>query len=143
MKEVIKSLETIVASTYGLTLKTQNYHWNVTGPNFKPLHELFGVQYEEMQTAIDDLAERIRSLGSKVDATFMAFDKLSKVKAGDNKINASAMLKDLAASHKIVIKLLKDGVVLAQKNHDEATADMLISRLEVHDKNLWMIEASL
>ena len=143
MKDVIKNLETIVANSYALAVKTQNYHWNVTGPNFKSLHEMFDVQYTDLAAAVDEIAERIRMLGSKIDASFEAFNKLSKIKNGNKNLSSSEMLKDLASGHKIIVKMLREGLVIAQKNNDEAIADLLITRVEAHDKNIWMIEASL
>ena len=140
---MIKSLEVIVANSYALALKTQNYHWNVTGPNFKSLHEMFDAQYTDLAAAIDEVAERIRMLGGKVDAGFETFSKLSEIKSGDKNFNSAEMLKDLAASHKILSKMLKEGIVIAQEHHDEASADILITRAEIHDKHIWMIEASL
>ena len=81
--QTIQNLEKLLADSYALALKTQNYHWNVVGENFKPLHELFGAQYEEIADAIDEIAERIRALGSKVEGTFENFIKLSKIKSGN------------------------------------------------------------
>ena len=73
--KTLENLEITLATSYALALKTQNYHWNVVGANFKPLHELFGAQYEELSDAIDEVAERIRALGSKVDGSFENFSK--------------------------------------------------------------------
>lgn len=141
--EVVKNLEIVLANSYALSLKTQNYHWNVVGANFKPLHEMFAAQYENLSTAIDLIAERIRALGSKVEGTFENFFKLSKIKAADKNLSSEAMLKDLLSSNEILVKFLKEGIVIAQKNSDEATADMLIGRVETHEKAMWMIRVSL
>lgn len=141
--EVKKNLENILATSYGLALKTQNYHWNVTGPNFKSLHELFGLQYEEISLAIDVLAERIRMLGSKVEGTFAHFEKLSSIKAGDKNLDSIAMVKDLVAGNRLLIKMLKEGIDVAEENNDKATADILTTRVEAHDKNAWMLESSI
>ena len=143
MKEVIKSLESILANNYALTIKTQNYHWNVTGPNFKSLHLLFEEQYVDLAAANDVLAERIRQLGGKVDASFEAFAKLSEIKNGGSNLDAAMMLEDLSASNRTVCKLLHDGIKIAQKHADEGTADILITRLEACEKSIWMLEASL
>ena len=142
-KEVIKILEVIVASSYGLALKTQNYHWNVTGADFKPVHEMFGAQYQELSDAIDELAERIRSLGEKVEGSFENFSKLSKVKSGDKNLKANDMLTDLVSGHETIVKLLHDGIKAAQKAGDEATADMFIGRIESHEKAAWMLRSSI
>jgi starvation-inducible DNA-binding protein len=139
---VIKVLENILASSYSLVVKTQNYHWNVSGANFKPLHELFGAQYEELFAALDEFAERIRALGVKVEASFEHFNKLSQAKKGNENLSANEMLQDLALDHQALIKMLKDGIIIAQSNGDEATADMFIGRVQIHEKALWMIEVS-
>ncbi len=140
---IIKNLEVILATSYALTIKTQNYHWNVTGENFKSLHEMFGAQYEEIFTALDEIAERIRALGSKVEANFEHFAKLSTIKSSSEKLNAETMLKNLSNDHKTVVELLNEGIKVAQESNDEGTADMLIGRLKAHEKTIWMLEASL
>ncbi len=140
--EVVKTLEEVLSTSYALVVKTQNYHWNVSGTNFKPLHELFGIQYEELFTALDDFAERIRALGVKVEANFEHFTKLNKAKKGNENLSANEMLQDLALDHQALIKMLKEGIVISQKNGDEATADMFIGRIQIHEKALWMIESS-
>jgi starvation-inducible DNA-binding protein len=142
-KEVIKNLEVILANSYGLAIKTQNYHWNVTGANFKFLHEMFGAQYEELALAIDELAERIRALGDKVEGSFENFSKLSKVKSGDKDLKANDMLKDLVSGHETIVELLHVGIKIAQKASDEATADMFIGRVEAHEKAAWMLRSSI
>ncbi len=137
------SLEKALANSYLLQLKLQNYHWNVVGANFKPLHELFGAQYEEVSTAIDEIAERLRALGSKVEATFEHFQKVSKIKNGDKNLSSDAMIKDLIASHEIVVEDLKSGTKAAQEEGDEATADLFIGRTQSHEKAIWMLVSSL
>lgn len=140
--EVVKTLEEVLANSYALVVKTQNYHWNITGANFKPLHELFGAQYEELFAALDELAERIRTLGVKVEASFEHFAKLSKAKKGNESLNANEMLRDLILDNQALIKALKAGIVTAQKNGDEATADIFITRTQIHEKAVWMLESS-
>ena len=140
--KVVKVLESVLANSYALVVKTQNYHWNVSGANFKPLHELFGLQYEELFAALDEFAERIRALGVRVEASFAHFANLSKAKNGNENLSANEMLQDLALDHQALISLLKEGIEIAQKNSDEASADILISRVQIHEKALWMIESS-
>ena len=142
-KKTINAIEEILANTYSLYLKTQNYHWNVTGPNFKTYHELFGLQYEEFIPAIDELAERIRTLGPKVDGSYANFGKLTKFAESKLDINASEMVKDLIESNNILIEMMKKGVVTAQDENDEASADILIGRIEAHEKHVWMLQSSL
>ena len=138
----LANLEQTLTNSYALALKTQNYHWNVTGENVKSLHEMFGLQYEELSQAIDEIAERIRALGSKVDGTFEYFQKLSKIKSGNKNFSSSEILKDLAASHQVLVEDLKEGIKAAQAEEDEATADLLIGRSQVHEKAIWMIISS-
>lgn len=88
--QIVKKLEKVLANSYALALKTQNYHWNVEGENFKSLHELFGAQYEELSEAIDEIAERIRALCEKVEASFENFQTLSEIKKGDKNLRSAA-----------------------------------------------------
>lgn len=141
--KTLENLEVILATSYALALKTQNYHWNVVGANFKPLHELFGAQYEEISAAIDEIAERIRTLGSKVEATFENFSKVSLVKNGNKNFDQKAMLQDLIASNELLVNFMKKSVKIAQDEEDEATADLFIGRIEIHEKAIWMLAASI
>lgn len=141
--KTIAQLKVILASSHIFSLKLQNYHWNVTGPNFKPLHELFGEQYEELSDAIDEIAERIRAIGGVVEANVVEFSKLSKIKCGDHNLNATAMLKDLSESHKTMVSLLNEGIKIGQEEGDEASVDLLIGRIAAHEKALWMIDSSI
>jgi starvation-inducible DNA-binding protein len=141
--QTIQVLEKVLADSYVLLLKTQNYHWNVVGENFKALHELFNAQYDEIFVAVDELAERIRALGLKVDGTFENFSKLSKIKSGDKNADAKTMIKDLANDHEALSKTLKEGIKTAQAEGDEGTADIFINREKAHEKALWMLQSSL
>ncbi len=143
MTNITNNLNQVLANTYSLYLKTQNFHWNVTGPNFSSLHELFALQYEEMIPAIDILAERIRTLGEKVDGSYESFSKLTLFKSGDKDLKSPQMVQELVESNNLLIELLKKGVEIAQKDSDEATADILIGRIEAHQKHVWMLNSSL
>jgi len=136
-------LKKIVANSFALSLKLQNYHWNVVGPNFKPLHELFSEQYEEVSSAVDDLAERVRALGSKVEASFDSFSKLAQAKDGDHNLDSSKMVQDLLNDHKSLVTMLNEGIKISQDEGDEATADMFIVRIQEHDKAAWMLRSSI
>ncbi len=142
-KNTIKALESVLANTYGLYLKTQNYHWNIRGKEFKSLHELFGAQYEEMAEAIDEIAERIRALDSLVIANFKAFDKISKIKDANPNSNSQIMLKELYDDNQTLAEISDLALKAAQKEGDEATADMMIGRIQIYDKNAWMLKSSL
>ena len=140
--QALVSLEKVLANSYALYLKTQNYHWNVVGANFKSLHELFNEQYNDLAAAIDEIAERIRALGVKVDGTFENFSKLSKIKSGDKNAKNEAMIRDLISGNETVADFLKEGIKAAQSEQDEGTADLLIGRLKIHEKAIWMLQSS-
>ncbi len=140
--KTIQNLEQLLSDSYALALKTQNYHWNVVGENFKSIHELFGAQYEEISAAIDEIAERIRTLGSKVEGTFENFSKLSKIKSGNKNLNQKEMIQDLVSSHELVVEEMKSFIKVAQEEGDEATADMFIGRIQAHEKAIWMLVSS-
>jgi len=141
--KTVEILKVALADTYALYLKTQNYHWNVTGIHFISLHQLFERQYNELAEAVDEIAERIRALGEKTPASFSAFSALTKVKEGNENADAKTMLADLVKSHEQVVVSVTQAKEAAAKNDDYATEDMMIGRLEEHQKSLWMLRASL
>jgi starvation-inducible DNA-binding protein len=142
MSKIIKCLEVALADTYALYLKTQNYHWHVTGPQFKSLHELFEMQYKELAEAVDLIAERLRILGHKAPATFAEFVKLTSIKNGDSSLNANGMVTDLAKDHQLLVKDLSQAIKLAQDHGDEGTASVLSERVASHEKAHWMLTVS-
>lgn len=139
---VIKALEKILADSYALYLKTQNYHWNVTGTEFRSLHLLFESQYTELAEAIDEIAERIRALGVKVPK-LSEFIKLASVSEADSNLDSSSMIMDLAKNQDILITSLNNGLKISQKSGDEGTSDIIIQRIKVHEKSRWMLISSL
>ncbi len=141
--ELIDSLKNALADSYALALKTQNFHWNITGPNFESLHLLFDEQYHDLSEAIDLIAERIRALGAKTPASFSIFNKTTTISDGDENANSVAMLTALSQDQLIIIKTLKTALVCAQKLSDEVTINVIVDRLAVHEKNHWMLHASL
>lgn len=142
MSDVFKKLTIIMADTYALYLKTQNYHWHVRGPNFKGLHQLFEDQYIELAAAVDAVAERIRTLGQNVPATFKEFEKLKKIKDGDPTLSSNEMVSELAYDNDMLVKDLYQALDLAQKSNDEGTANLLADRIEAHEKARWMLDSS-
>ncbi len=142
MSEVANKLSVILADTYALYLKTQNYHWHVKGAQFKSLHELFEMQYQELAEAIDLLAERLIILGHKAPATFKAFEQLKTIKDGDSSLTATEMVSELAADHTNLVKDLNSAMKLVQANNDEATVTILADRIGAHEKARWMLSAS-
>lgn len=134
----MKKLFEILASTYALYLKTQAYHWNVVGPQFYSLHKLFEAQYTEMQSAVDELAELIRTKGEKVDASFENFNKTSKISPININFNAEQMVKDLALSHQKVCEMLESEI---KSSSDVTVQDLLTGRLENHQKAIWFLNS--
>lgn len=136
-------LSRVLADTYALTLKTQNFHWNVTGPHFPQLHKLFEAQYDELAEAVDVVAERIRALGEKAPASFAEFQKLRSLEEGDGELSAEEMVASLLKSHEDVTKTLRAALNAAEADDDPATVDMMTVRIEAHDKTAWMLRSFL
>jgi starvation-inducible DNA-binding protein len=141
-KTMAETLARVLANTYTLYLKTHNYHWNVTGPQFASLHTLFETQYTELAGAVDTIAERIRALGHVAPGSYAAFGKLSEVKeAPDSPPEAMQMIRDLAADNEVLIKLAEKANEIADESNDVASGDMMIERMQVHAKAAWMLRA--
>ncbi|MCO4754097.1 MAG: DNA starvation/stationary phase protection protein [Bacteriovoracaceae bacterium] len=143
MKTVANGLSSILADSYFLYLKTHNYHWNVEGPRFKELHEMFEEQYTEMAQAVDDIAERIRTLGFKAPGTFKEFNKLTSIEEIEGDIDSNKMLEDLGKAHESIARKSREVIGIASEIHDEATADLLTARITTHEKTAWMLRSTL
>lgn len=142
-KKLVDHLSVLLADTYILSLKTQNYHWNVTGPYFPSYHSFFEGQYEALFKAGDDIAERIRSLGAPAPGSYAAFSKIKTLTEETGSPKASEMIKKLVADHKKIIAKLYEIMKISQDLGDEGTTDFLIERLREHEKTLWMLESTL
>jgi starvation-inducible DNA-binding protein len=140
---VIEALSVLLAGTYTLYLKTQNYHWNVTGPYFSQLHALFQTQYEELALANDLLAERIRALGEKAPGSYSAFEKLSGVKEETGSPSAAQMLQNLVKDNETLSAAAEAVIKAAEASGDQPTLDMATQRIDVHQKARWMLAAHL
>jgi starvation-inducible DNA-binding protein len=134
-----EGLGKLLADTYAVYLKTHGYHWNVRGPNFAALHQLFMTQYTEMWTSIDLLAERIRALGELAPQGYASFANLSAIKDGSPDSDAQAMLKELAADHETLIATARS----AREGADDVTASLIDDRIDAHQKHAWMLKASI
>lgn len=143
MSKTVSKLAVLLADTYALYLKTQNYHWHVTGPQFKSMHELFETHYTELADAVDELAERIRILGENAPATFKEFEALKTLSDGDSSLNANAMVVDLHNDHKRLIDDLNQAIEVAQGANDEGSIALLSERIASHEKARWMLGASV
>jgi starvation-inducible DNA-binding protein len=142
-KPVTEALKTVLADSYTLYLKTQFFHWNVTGPHFRSLHLLFEEQYTDLQTAVDDIAERIRTLGEVAPGSFKAYGKLSGITEAESVPAAADMVKALAGDQDVILASLQKALEAAQKAGDEATIGMVTDRITIHEKNRWMLKSSM
>ena len=140
---IAAALSRLLADTYTLYLKTHNYHWNVTGPMFQTLHLMFETQYNELALAVDLLAERIRSLGAPAPASYREFSALSSVAEDEDRPDATEMIRRLVSGQETVARTARSVFPVAEKAHDEATADLLTQRLQVHEKTAWMLRSLL
>jgi len=136
-----KALITVLADSYALYLKTHNFHWNVEGPRFYDLHNLFQVQYEELAIAVDDIAETIRQLDVKAPGSFKTFSGLTSIKDGNENASADDMVKELANDQAVVMKSVDAALEHAKELDDEATIGLLVDRLSVHRKTGWMLKS--
>jgi len=141
--KIAKGLSKLLADTYTLYLKTHCFHWNVTGPMFQTLHLMFETQYNELALAVDLIAERIRALGCPAPGTYSEFAKLSAIKETTGTPKAEEMVKLLVAGQETVVRTARSIFPLAEKAHDEATADLLTQRIQLHEKTAWMLRSLL
>lgn len=132
-----------LADNYALYIKTQNFHWNVEGPHFHDLHALFQTHYEDLAIAIDEIAERIRMCGHYAPGSFSKFADLTSLKEQNDVPKDMDMVKELANDHEVVAAHANKIVKMAQDHGDEGTADLLIGRVQVHEKAAWMLRAIL
>lgn len=142
-KEIVDGLSHLLADTYSLYLKTHNYHWNVTGQMFQTLHLMFEGHYTELAVAVDDIAERIRTLGYPAPGTYAQYSKLTKIKEEDHIPSAHDMIKNLVLAHETVVKTARSIFPTAEKGSDEATLDLLTQRIQLHEKTAWMLRSLL
>jgi starvation-inducible DNA-binding protein len=142
-QKIADELMHFLADTYALYLKTQNFHWNVAGPNFYSLHSMFEEQYTALAAAVDMIAERIRALKCSVPASFSQFMKLTSLKEENGIPTTKDMLKHLMKDHETIVQHAYIVMTKAQKAHDEATTDMLIERIRDHEKTIWMLRSSI
>jgi starvation-inducible DNA-binding protein len=142
-EKIAEGLSRTLADTYTLYLKTHNFHWNVTGPQFQTLHLMFETQYNELWLALDLIAERIRALGVFVPATHKSFEKLSSIKMEEGVPKSGDMIAALVKGHEAVSKNAREVFKIADDANDQPTADMLTERMNVHEKTAWMLRSLL
>lgn len=140
---IVEGLSRLLADTYTLYLKTHNFHWNVTGPRFRSLHMMFEEQYTELATAVDKIAERIRTLGSPAPGTYSEYASLSSIKETQGVPDAEIMIRLLAEGNEAVVRTARSISPIAAEADDEVTVDLLVERMEIHEKAAWMLRSSL
>jgi starvation-inducible DNA-binding protein len=142
-KKIAEGLSHLLADTYTLYLKTHYFHWNVTGPMFNTLHLMFETQYTELAAAVDVIAERIRALDFYAPGTYREFAKLSSIAESDSVPKAQDMIRELVAGHESVVRTARAIFPTAEEVSDEASADLLTQRLQLHEKTAWMLRSLL
>jgi starvation-inducible DNA-binding protein len=134
---VAEALIGVLTDTHALYQRTHRYHWNVIGPQFAALHAMFETQYRELWDALDEIAERVRALGSLIPA-----DALSVSEESEDPIGAADMVRDLLKGHERVIRGLRAALEAADEAGDVASEDLCTGRLQVHEKTAWMLRAT-
>ncbi len=142
-KNIADGLIRVLADSYTLYLKTHNFHWNVTGPQFTSLHTLFEEHYTELASAVDEIAERIRALGFPAPGSYACYSKLTNIADETGVPSANAMIEQLVSGHETIIQTARSLFPLVDEAQDEVTADLLTQRLQVHEKTAWMLRSLL
>ncbi len=142
-RAIAQGLSKLLADTYVVYLKTHNFHWNVEGPMFQTLHQMFMEQYTETWNAIDLIAERIRSLGEYAPGTYREYSKLTRIKETDGVPKAEQMVQLLIEGQEAIVRTARDLLPIADEAGDEPTLDLLTQRMQVHEKTAWMLRSLL
>lgn len=141
--KLAEGLSKLLAESYMLYIKTHAFHWNVEGPMFHTLHQMFEEQYNELFVAVDEIAERIRALGCLAPGSYKSFLKLSSVKESEDNLSAEQMLRELLTAQETLIKTLRELISSANSAGDESTADLATTRMKQHEKSAWMLRSLL
>ena len=142
-QRIAAGLSKLLADSYSLYLKTHNYHWNVEGPLFNTLHLMFEEHYTELAAAVDEIAERIRALGVKAPGSYSAFGDLTGISEGTGDESAEEMIRQLVIGQETVARTAREAIKAAEAASDEPTADLLTQRMQIHEKNAWMLRSML
>jgi starvation-inducible DNA-binding protein len=138
---VADGLKRLLADSYTLYLQTHNFHWNVTGPQFRELHLMFEEHYTELAVAVDDVAERIRTLGVAAPGTYKTLSEFSSIKEVEGVPPATDMVNILTRGHEQVVKTCRDVLARAQQANDESSTALVSDRMRIHEKTAWMLRA--
>ncbi|MDF2867097.1 MAG: starvation/stationary phase protection protein [Gammaproteobacteria bacterium] len=140
---IVNGLKRLLADSYTLYLKTHNFHWNVTGPQFTSLHLMFETQYTELASAVDLIAERIRALGFRAPGTYQEFAQLSSIKEDTRAFSANEMVSELVKGQEAVVRTARSILSVVEEAQDEASMDLLTQRMQHHEKTAWMLRSLL
>ncbi|GAB5519662.1 MAG: Dps family protein [Rhodothermales bacterium] len=141
--DIADGLKKLLADSYALYVKTHNFHWNVEGPMFSTLHVMFEEQYTELAEAIDVIAERIRALGVYAPGSFAQFSELSSIEDETDVPSANDMIRKLVHGQETVVRTARGILPVAGDANDEPTVDLLTERMQIHEKNAWMLRSLL
>jgi starvation-inducible DNA-binding protein len=141
--EIAAGLSRLLADSYTLYLKTHNFHWNVKGPMFNTLHLMFETQYTEMALAVDLIAERIRALGFPAPGTYSEYAKLTSIPETAGVPRAEEMIQLLVEGQESVVRTARSIFPVVDAAQDEPSADLLTQRMQLHEKNAWMLRSLL
>ena len=142
-KKIAEGLSGLLADSYTLYLMTHNFHWNVTGPQFNSLHNMFMAQYTEQWNALDIIAERIRALGFPAPGTYKEFVKLASIKEVEGVPKADDMIRHLVAAQEATARTARKLFPVVDAANDQPTADVLTQRIDIHEKTAWMLRSLL
>ncbi|MEL6578609.1 MAG: Dps family protein [Cyanobacteria bacterium J06621_12] len=142
-QEIVDGLSRLLADTYTLYLKTHNFHWNVTGSMFNTLHSMFEEQYNELALAVDLIAERIRALGFPAPATYSKYAELTSITETPDIPNANEMILQLVNGQETIVRTARSIFEVVDQANDEPTSDILTQRMQIHEKNAWMLRSLL
>lgn len=142
-ESVSEELKILLSDSYTLYLQTHNFHWNITGPSFIALHTLFEEHYNELAVAVDDIAERIRSLGFFAPGTYKQFNELCTFNEITGTPSAIDMVKILTQNHEAVIKTCRSALTVAQSYDDESSSALISDRMRIHEKTAWILRSQI
>lgn len=140
-ENIANGLSNLLADSYTLYLLTHNFHWNVTGPQFRELHLMFEEHYTELATAVDEIAERIRTLGFPAPGSYKAFAELSSIAEVEGVPSAAQMITLLTLAHEQVVVTCRQVLKTAQNADDESSASLISDRMAIHEKTAWMLRS--
>tara|TARA_R110000787_G_scaffold286351_1_gene404321 strand:+ start:3396 stop:3863 length:468 start_codon:yes stop_codon:yes gene_type:complete len=140
-ENIAEGLKRLLADSYTLYLQTHNFHWNVPGSQFRELHLMFEEHYTELATAVDEIAERIRTLGVAAPGTYNAFAQLSSIEEVEGVPDAKELVSLLTKGHEQAVKTCRAASGPAQEADDESSAALISDRMRIHEKAAWMLRA--